>query len=456
MKVFISYSHQDEKLKDELLKQLAGFKRRNIIDLWHDRKIIPGQKWGKEIDKYLTEADIILLLISPDFIASEYCNDIELKTALSRHDDENDPALVIPVILRPCLWEQEQFGSIECLPTKGKPVMSWGTTDEAFTDVAIGLTKVFDNRKKQVSNVVYNKSLSNILSEPDTNTPILESYKFDCNRTKQGETFKEHFYDSSHKSLLQFSFICGDENQQVDSFFYRIYLEVLSDYANESIKSITIKEAHYPTFKFGNTLKGSINKFRRILERNIQLEAGEKLKNNFCSHEIINLNAIKPFKYLVIEFKVYSHDCFKTNHGADFVNWLLNDFFQTNIKCATDTKIVFFFCLIFNHKRNLFHSITSKKSKLINKIVKSVDSCEIFDTKDEVSQIFCKMDELESVDNIELQAWFSKFYRNSETVKNTMVKVFGPEDKKRTMSVIEPHLHKIIDHFLNKENEITR
>lgn len=455
MKIFISYSHKDEQLKDELLKQLAGFKRRGAIEIWNDREIIPGQKWGEEIDTNLEQADIILLLISSDFIASEYCNDIELTCALARHDDKNDPAIIIPIILRPCTWELEPFGKIQCLPTGGKAVMNWDSVDEAFTDVAMGLNKVLNSRKNQVSEVVYKKSLASILAEPDTNESIVETYKYDCDRTKQGETFKEHFYGNESNSLLQFSFICGEENQRVDSFFNRIYLEVLSDYADDSITKICIKENHYPTFKFGNTLEGSKNKFRRILERNIRLEPDEDIKKEFNSYDLINLKSIKPYKILVFQFNVYSHDCFKTRHGAEFVNWLLDDFFQTNIKFATDTRIIFFFCLTFNHKGNLFSSINSKKTKLISQIVNSVNTCNIFDNKDEVVKVFCKMDELDSVDTIDLQAWFSKLYSNPETVKSIMSTFFGDEDKKRTMSEIELQTHPIIDYFLNKENQIT-
>ncbi len=456
MKIFVSYAHKDEDLKKELLKHLAGFKRKGMIEIWHDREIIPGQKWGAEIDRNLEEAHIILLLISPDFIASDYCNDIELKCALAKHEDQNDPAIVIPIILRNCPWELEPFGAIQCLPKGGKAVTNWNSLDEAFTDVAMGLNKVFKSRQNQTSNMVYKKGLESILAEPDTNEAIIESFKYDCDRTKQGETFKEHFYNNEGRSLLQFGFVCGEENQQVDSFFHRMYLEVLSDYADHSIIKINVKENHYPTFKFGNTLEGSKNKFRRILQGLIRQEPDETLKKDFTSYDLINLKSIKPFKILVFQFKVYSHDCFKTNHGSEFVDWLLNEFFQANIKFSTDIKIVFFFCLTFNHRRNIFSSITSKKSKLINKIVSSINTCEIFDSNEEVAQVFCKMDELQSVENRDLQDWFSKLYSNPETIKTIINTLFGMEDKKRAMSEIELQIHPIIDYFLNKENQITR
>ncbi|MFY0630912.1 MAG: toll/interleukin-1 receptor domain-containing protein [Flavobacteriaceae bacterium] len=461
MKVFISYSHQDEELKDELLKQLSGFKRKGIIDIWNDRKIIAGDNWKNEIDQNLEIANIIILLISADFIASDYCNDIELKRALERHEDRNDPALVIPIILRDCHWEQEDFSHLQCLPTGGKPVMNkrhWSTVDEAFTDVAIGLSKVFEKRKNTVLEITDNNSndFKNILSTPDTDVTIAESYKYNCNRSKQGETFKEHFYENVDDSLLQFSFIYGEKDQQIDSFFTRIYLEVLNENAEDSIKKIDLKEENYSTFKFGNSIDGTIKKFRRILERNIKIESDEELKKEFNSHQITKLKSIKSYKFLVFQLKVNSQDCINTKHGAAFVNWLLNEFFQANIKFTSDTKIIFFFSLTFNHKKSLFSSIKSKKNKLIRQISESVRRCEIFDNNDEVARIFCDMDELESVNTIELLEWFNKLYRNQQTAKNVMHDLFGSEDKDRSMSEIELQLHPVVDYFLNKENEIKR
>jgi TIR domain-containing protein len=103
IEVFYSYSHNksDEKLKNELLKQLAGIERQGVIVSWHDRKITAGREWAGEIDEHINTAGVILLLISPDFISSGYCNDVELKRAMERH--EAGEACVIPIILRPTL-----------------------------------------------------------------------------------------------------------------------------------------------------------------------------------------------------------------------------------------------------------------------------------------------------------------------------------------------------------------
>jgi len=97
MKLFISYSHKDEQYKDQLETQLSILKRNKVVSSWHDRKIIAGQEWKGEIDNNLEESEVILLLVSPDFLDSDYCYDKEMGRAIERHDNKN--AIVIPIIL---------------------------------------------------------------------------------------------------------------------------------------------------------------------------------------------------------------------------------------------------------------------------------------------------------------------------------------------------------------------
>src|SRR5262245_30109477 len=102
IEIFYSYAHEDEELRKELEKHLANLRRQGVIGDWHDRRIGAGQEWAGAIDAHLDSARIILLLISADFLASDYCYDIELKQAMARH--AGGEARVIPVILRPVDW----------------------------------------------------------------------------------------------------------------------------------------------------------------------------------------------------------------------------------------------------------------------------------------------------------------------------------------------------------------
>lgn len=105
--LFYSYSHEDEPLRVKLQKHLAVLRRSGLVSEWHDRNIDAGDEWAKEIDRNLSSADIILLLVSPSFIASDYCWSVEVKKALERHD--RGEAVVVPVILRPCRWGRTDF-----------------------------------------------------------------------------------------------------------------------------------------------------------------------------------------------------------------------------------------------------------------------------------------------------------------------------------------------------------
>jgi hypothetical protein len=123
--------------------------RQGLIGVWHDSDISPGTEWEQEISKHLNEAQIILLLISPDFMNSDYCYGIEMKRALERH--ERGEARVIPVILRPVYWRGAPFGKLQALPADGKPVTSssWHYIDEAFFDVAEGITKIVASMRSE-------------------------------------------------------------------------------------------------------------------------------------------------------------------------------------------------------------------------------------------------------------------------------------------------------------------
>lgn len=131
--LFFSYSHKDEALRDQLETHLAMLKRQGVIEAWHDRRIVAGNDFSNVIADELERADIILLLVSPDFLASAYCYEIEMKRAMERHAART--ARVIPVILRHCDWHQAPFGKLTATPRDGRPVSGWPDVDEAFLDV---------------------------------------------------------------------------------------------------------------------------------------------------------------------------------------------------------------------------------------------------------------------------------------------------------------------------------
>ncbi len=140
MEVFFSYSHQDEELRNELEKHLSLLRRQGVIDLWSDHRINPGEELAGKIGQHLESADIILLLVSPDFLNSDYCYDIEMKRAMGCHD--RGETRVIPVILRPCDWQSALFGKLKAIPNDGKPVTKHQTLDDTFLDVTRAIREI--------------------------------------------------------------------------------------------------------------------------------------------------------------------------------------------------------------------------------------------------------------------------------------------------------------------------
>lgn len=144
--VFFSYCHADEALRNELQKHLMQMVRNGEITTWHDRMIRAGDEFDGEIDQHIEEAKIILLLVSSDFIASDYCCDVELKRAMERHKEGS--ARVIPVILRECDWKSAPFGKLLAVPTDGRAVQEWPNTDKAFLNVVEHIRKALPKEPK--------------------------------------------------------------------------------------------------------------------------------------------------------------------------------------------------------------------------------------------------------------------------------------------------------------------
>jgi hypothetical protein len=140
--IFFSYSRKDEALRQELDDHLATLKRSGLVDSWYDGCIGAGDEWERQITHNLKNAQIILLLISVDFIKSDFCHQVELTEAIKRH--KAGDAHVIPVLMRSCMWKPTsvgdmQLGDLQALPKDAKPISKWTDRDDAFTNIAEGL-----------------------------------------------------------------------------------------------------------------------------------------------------------------------------------------------------------------------------------------------------------------------------------------------------------------------------
>jgi hypothetical protein len=148
IKVFLSYSSKDQALVEQFTAHLTALKWRGVIQSWHDHQIEAGTDWTKAITSYLDSADIILLLLSSDFLASEYSLD-EAHRALKRN--ESGQARVIPVLLRPIDLSATPFVKLQAAPSSGKPVTLWEDKDAAFLSIARDIRRVAEELKVQAT-----------------------------------------------------------------------------------------------------------------------------------------------------------------------------------------------------------------------------------------------------------------------------------------------------------------
>src|SRR5579859_6152721 len=176
VKIFFCYAREDEPLLNKLKTHLRPLQREGLIEVWYDRDINAGTEWETEIKQHLNTADIILLLVSPDFMDSDYCYGIEMKRALERR--ARGEAEVIPVILRHVYWHGEPLGKLQALPKDGKPVTDpdWHNFDRAFYNVAMGIRVVVEklNAHAVTPSPVLAKELPRKVAKPRSVAPAVQ------------------------------------------------------------------------------------------------------------------------------------------------------------------------------------------------------------------------------------------------------------------------------------------
>lgn len=192
-RLFFSYSHADEDLRDILQKHLASLKHQGLIETWHDRRILAGDVFAREIDHALEAADVILLLISSDFLASGYCYDIEMQRALERN--AAGEARVIPVILRPCDWHDTPFGKLMAVPRDGKPIKSWPDIDDGMLNAVQGIKAAIGSMSRTISRPVV------------TRPPAASSSTSTINIRSSNLSVRREFSDREREDFLEEAYV---------------------------------------------------------------------------------------------------------------------------------------------------------------------------------------------------------------------------------------------------------
>ena len=176
VEIFCSYAHEDEELREDFVSSVALLRQQKQVDIWHDKEIPAGKKWAGEIDEHLNTADIVVLLISRHFLNSDFCYAKELSRALER--EEKKEAVVVPIIVRACDWEEAPFGRLQGIPFGGKAVTSWENREEAWTSVAKSV--------KLIVRDVISKKLANLaLKDAEEAREIYAQITADASRVRE-------------------------------------------------------------------------------------------------------------------------------------------------------------------------------------------------------------------------------------------------------------------------------
>lgn len=247
-KLFFSYSHKDEELRNELETHLALLKRQGIISSWHDRRIIAGSDLDKTISTELETAHIILLLISSYFLASDYCFEKEMSRALEKHKEGS--AIVIPVILHPCDWTSSPFGQLRATPTDGKPVTMFANQHEAFSIIAKDVREAADSMSEQNISMINikgdsQKKNNNASKERSSNLRIKK--KFDDHE-------KDEFVENSYEYIVRYFEGSLEElskrNPQIKTKLKRVSATSFSAFIYENGERVTQCSIYYGESSF--------------------------------------------------------------------------------------------------------------------------------------------------------------------------------------------------------------
>jgi TIR domain len=258
IRIFCCYAHEDRNLLRRLKTHLYPLQRGKIISsIWYDQNITAGSVWEEEIKAQLNTSNIVLLLVSADFLASEYCYGVEMKLAIERH--ERGEAIVIPIILKPAFWQETPFYKLQALPPGAKPVTEWETQDQAFNKIAEGINLVAQQLGGLESDEEQNYKEMNTEAQKD-------APKTDC--YQQEEDFITNDTISFHEEASE---QIHTENKLIFLRSNIASIEELLDIGTETITEAFVREVE-------KTIRQAIMEFRK-LSFDERVEYDEVLEN---------------------------------------------------------------------------------------------------------------------------------------------------------------------------------
>jgi hypothetical protein len=273
LKLFYSYAVEDEEYRKKLEKHLSVLKKQKFLVDWHFRMISGGKEWKDEIDKNLEESNIILLLISSDFLSSDYCYDVEMKKALELHAGKD--SRVIPIILRPCDWEGTPFENLEAFPKDALPISNWTNQDEAFLEITKGIKKVCSEMQQSIGNMPTSVKIESLIQPKEEIPKVIKNNSPDI-PTKQDKSYPE-ITEGYEKPTVLFDYRMSDGFPGIRGLWFTDNKKEIIARLKTIFRKPLFFECYYPYmmmyFGYGGT--GDIAKFKIIDEQHILLGNNE-------------------------------------------------------------------------------------------------------------------------------------------------------------------------------------
>jgi len=353
IRVFVSYAHEDDAYCRELIKTLADWQREQVIDIWTDHKLVPGDNWDENIRRQVDAADLILFLVSRSSIASEYIDRSEFQRALERHN--RGEARLVPVIVRRCDWKK--LGALQALPPGGTPISKYADPDDAWYDVRTGLTQVIETirgvESRKPASTWASKGLSGL---PENVTKL-------CDRTRQEAAFVD-FYEDMRKArpgATQLFVVIEDDLDRPDFLVDRLYelrvaplaVKTRGERRGSCLRATGMEYAY-----------GSLPSLQRSAERNLFESLGLEVPEPASPQGLLTNADLSLHSHILVDQTV---DGEKLAADADkLVDWFMNEFWANAVGSRTQWLVflVFRFSSLDPRNARLREDVLTKLNRL--------------------------------------------------------------------------------------------
>lgn len=418
IKVFISYAHEDEKYKNELAKHVSALVRQGVLEEWNDRQVKAGDEWDQAIKSKLNQANIILFLVSKNFIASDYINDVEIHNAITRH--KKGEVRIVPILINYCFFDGSPIAQFPIFPKGNKPIQAWKNPDEAWLDVIHGiLNTIADFKGKNANNFVakYNldarqdaKEVKDIynLQTPQGQVEIgkkienlrlqgpMGNYQLvNINREKPKDSWWDAYDEKVSKSdFFQFYFMTACPTQMPPSFAERMIYELINEELEDSPEAIhfeTVPDSGRVAIRdlpMKRNLAKTKEEFKKYFCQRFDFQDTEFDFQKFIKEGIPRLN----YQYVASVFKISSLKW--KDFLGEFFEWIVETFQDEHEELPT---FLFFFVVSVEHAH--------LPGKLVEKDRNIIMDLEKISSSNSNSTMFKQLNPV-NIDDVKL--WFSE------------------------------------------------